>query len=330
MLTPGSMFIDGTATRQYSSLMVSRVATLGMVLALVPSADGAVAAGASKVARDAVRQRGAIMELLNRAVLDVYQADGGCRPPSVLRRHPSVTDKRPSDRLLATLGVLRRSQTEEEARVGPDGFDYLPAAGIYGRYVRLVHAAGGRSYLIVPARDTDLYKPRPKRCVRALRERFTELVVDRPASFRRAARRMLDQVIRTQWTAPDRGPREGVFLFDYAVTDGRRSGGGGVGATFIRRYGMFGSLQRGRASRSIVSGLVPDGVATVTALFGRKASRGRHRSPKLYPRAVKRTGALQDNVVSFTVPRPARDALPDRQVWRAPDGTIKRTVGRPR
>lgn len=281
------------------------------------------------VDREGLRRERQVIALLNRAVRSVQRADRACRPPNPFKRRTTFTDDPPSEALLKTLGVLRRPQSPEEAQLPRDSYaTHLPAEGIYRQHVRIARSTSGRSYLVVAARNTNLYEPRPRRCAVALRRRFGRLIADRPARFRRAARRILDGVIRREWTARNRGPREGVFLFDYGP-DGGGSGGGGVGVRFIRRYGMFGSSSAS-GQPTVVSGLVPDGVATLTAVFPREVSRSRYRPPKRYRRASRRTVDVQDNVVAFTVPRPAFDAYPKRMIWRDADGRVVRVVSDPR
>jgi hypothetical protein len=64
---------------------------------------------------------------------------------------------------------------------------------------------------------------------------------------------------------------------------------------------------------------VPDPVATVTSYFSRVG----------HERGIKRTDKVQDNMVSFTVPRDERHASPVKMVWRAADGSIVRVIHHP-
>lgn len=302
-----------------------RVALLGMALPATLAVGVVAALPPGGVDREGLRREREITNLLNRAIGSVERADRGCRLPNPFKRETTFTDDPPTDELLQTLGVLRRPQSPEEAQLSPDAYLHLPAEGVYRKYVRIARSTSGRWYLVVAARNTNVYEPRPRRCAEALREGFGELIRDRSPRFRREARRVLEGVIRREWRAPDRGPREGVFLFDYRPDGGPRGGGGGTGVSFIRRHGMFGSAGA-TGQPTIVSGLVPDGVATLTAVFAREVSRGRYRPPKRYPRAVRRTVTVQDNVVSFTVPRPAPHAFPTRMIWRDADGRVVRVV----
>lgn len=273
-----------------------------------------------------LRRERRVVDLLNRAVRATYAAAPSCQParPSPT---PSFTDEPPSAELLATLGVLRRPARAVEQALSPEDLGWLPAEGIYRAHLRIARSASGRRFLVVAARNTRFSAPRPQRCVDALRRRAARLVAREPGDVRRELRRVLAQVIRDEWAGPPTGPQEGVFLFDYGPGG---SGGGGVGVQYLRERGMFGSSGRGRpgaGDRAVVSGLLPDGVATVTATFARVVSRGRYRPPRRYPTTVRRTVQVRDNVVAFTVPRPAPDAFPTRMVWRAADGAVVRVVG---
>jgi hypothetical protein len=90
-------------------------------------------------------------------------------------------------------------------------------------------------------------------------------------------------------------------------------------------HGLFGSSGTSNA-RSSLSGLLPDGVATVTSTFGTKALRGPQQKPRRYPKRIVRTDKVQDNMVSLQVPRSAEDAFPAKMVWRDGDGKVVRVV----
>ena len=296
--------------RKFGRVLAGALITVGLVASagMVASANG-----------DRHRE---IVRLINQADNQVRRARPACRYDERLPK-PAYSDGTPSDELLDTLGVLRRPQTAEEARIARSRPTRIPAKGIYRRYVRVVHSANGRTFLILPARNTGVFRKRPDRCLVARKRRFSALIADRPASFRRAARRVLARATRQERRADVRGPSEGVFVFDKGPNI--VVGGGGLGASQIRRTGMFMSSSRG-GRRSVLSGLVPDPVASLTAVFPRRVSRGPGRPPKRYARTVRRTIAVQENVVSLTVPRPAQDAFPTRMIWRDEDGEVVRTV----
>lgn len=265
------------------------------------------------------------------------QRDRACRTFTP-RRTPSFSDGAPSEELLSTVGVLRRPQSDEEQRLSSRKADPVAIGqGIYRRFIRVATSASGRRFVVFVARDVDPTRARPERCRAELRRRFERLLRGRPARLRRFALRIGRLLLRSERRRQARGPQEGVFLFDLSVFEDRAGGGGGgSGAREIRRNGLFSASSiRGASRRSRVDGLIPDGVATVTSTFGRDASKvpiprpkppGSGRKPKRYPRNVKVTVPVQDNVVSFTVPRAAQDAFADRMVWRSADGRVVRVV----
>lgn len=295
------------------------VLAAGLLLLLAPSAGA-----------DQVRER-EITDLLNQAVRDVYRAAPGCRPTDPFGGPTTFTDAAPSADLLSAFAVLRRSPTPQEQTLGKPRFPF-PAQGLYRRQIRIATSASGRKLIVYAAQNVNRYEPRPERCSRALRRRYGERLRGRSAGFVRAARRALEQVIRDEWAGPKPEPAEGLFVLDFTGT-GPGGGGGGVPVADIRRHGLFSSSQRGggrrgRSPRSVVSGLVPDGVASITVRYGTQPVPAPDRPLKRYPQPIMRTIAVRENVVSFTVARAAQDALPRRMTWTASDGTA-RTIRQP-
>ena len=74
---------------------------------------------------------------------------------------------------------------------------------------------------------------------------------------------------------------------------------------------------------SDVSGVIPDGVVSITAIYDRAVSRGPYNNPKIYSSRLVREERVQDNVVDFTVPRPAQDAFPSRMIWHLSNGSTR-------
>jgi hypothetical protein len=276
-----------------------------------------------------------VVALLNRAVAEVYAKTPACRPVNPFDQTSTLTDSDPSADLLATFAIFRRPGTAAElGLLKPErGF---PAQGLYRRYARIATSSSGRRFEVFAAQNARFYTPRSAACISAFRRAFHRLTRGRPAAFRRVANRSLAQVIHDEWAGHAQGPTEGLFLFGYAP--GRGGGGGGTSVAFTRTHGMFGGSQ-GRSDVSVVSGLVPDGVAAVTFRFGVK----RRPSPPLpaprgapattapapkpdYPRALVRTVAVRDNVVSVRVRRALPDALSGDMTWLAADGSVVRRV----
>ena len=296
-------------------------------LALVAALLGCAAAGTTLTAAGVngppPGQR-EIFRLLEQAIEKV-ERDRACRVPPPPRT--TFSDDPPSSRFLATLGVLRRPANEAD-RVPDDALRHVAIEGIYRGYVRVARSAGGRDFLVVPARDIDSSIPRPARCAAELRRRFGRLIRAKPERFKHRARRVLRQVIRFGFNSPARKPVEGLFLFE-RDSDGRPASGGSVSLNELRRKGYVSATFGGsnsRPARSGVEGMVPDSVARVTATFPRVVRHRGDRNPRRYRSRVTRSAPVRDNVFAFVVPRAPEDAFPSRVVWRAADGRVLKVV----
>jgi hypothetical protein len=117
-----------------------------------------------------------------------------------------------------------------------------------------------------------------------------------------------------------------VLLFDRGVGGTLGSGGGGGGFGSFLTHGNVMSSGGGDSAR--VTGLVPDGVASVEMTYPRRVSRGRYYEPTVFPRREVVTTPVREGVFSVRVPRGAGDALASRTVWRAADGHVLRVVRR--
>ncbi len=238
---------------------------------------------------------------------------------------PTFTDARPSDALLGALGVLRRPATEAD-HVDTSTLLFPFGRGIYVNWIRAATAVDGHQFFVVAAQDRLRPPELPRRCITLENKELDRLLTDRTTAVRRLAHRMKARLDREEHPRGGFKPTEAIFLFDRTPDGGIGSGGGGVDLRFLRRHGLFGSS--GTSGRSSVSGLVPDGVASVDFTFSRSVSRGRHRDPKVYPTVISLTVQVHDNVVAFDVDRPAYDALPTQMVWHRADGSILRRIGR--
>jgi hypothetical protein len=288
-----------------------------VLLACLAVALPAQAAKPTSVERRAVA-------LINKANAEAHRTSAcprSQRPPDSTLNHGA-----PSQALLDTLGVLRRPATPED-KPPDDAFRFLPGSDIYVDYIRVAHAVGGREYWIVPAHDTLHFDPLPHACLHRIHQRLRALSRGEPPRVRRRALRFYNEMVRSNRELARRGPREGVFVFDKR-DDGLGGGGGGGTVRFLREHGQFGSAGIDGKS-SILTGLIPDGVATVTSTFGTTYSRGPDAKPRRYRAAITRTDAVQDNVVSFEVARSAEDAFPSKMIWRDADGKIVRVVREP-
>jgi hypothetical protein len=101
---------------------------------------------------------------------------------------------------------------------------------------------------------------------------------------------------------------------------------GGAGLSFVKRFGEWAAF--GSSGGSLVSGLLPDGVAKVTVTYPK--GRG-HPGGVAYPHAVRKTVHVRNNMALFKLGRTPDDASsPSRQIWRSKSGrVIRRAPGNP-
>jgi hypothetical protein len=236
------------------------------------------------------------------------QSDRACR---FQRAEGVPVEGAPSAQMLNTLAPLRRP-----ARSGEDLDSlrrFLPfELSVYRDYVRVLTAADGSSVRVFPLRDASIGKPRPRRCVAELRSRVKQAIADRPAAFKRVARRLLRDRIADIWLPRQ---REGLLVI-----------GGGRGEittlTYFRQRGALG-VSTGTGGGNF-SGLVPDGVATIDITFRRFETKGYW--SKHHPVTLRTTATVKDNAVSVAAPNTLRDAVLNDQVWRAADGRVIRVI----
>lgn len=299
-----------------------------LLLALVAVPAGAGAAGREDAAtRRAERQA---LDLYNRAAQRVVARSEGCgfQPDDT---PPQVVDGEPSEALKSVLGILRRPATEAE-RARLDDADtrvaFFPGTdGLYRSGTREATSASGTRFVILTAARVTRTGPTPEvfdRCQAAIRREAERRLRGRSARVARFVRRIVREARRQRPEPAPATPPEGLFM---QVLEG--SGFGATGGAFdprrFTRQGEFLS-SGGAGPRAKLSGLVPDGVASVTVEYPRRASRGPGRKPKVYPGPFTRTEPVQDNVVSLDVPRAAPDAFPPRMLWRGPGGELVRVV----
>ncbi len=261
-------------------------------------------------------------DALNDALQTVAHRDEACgfrpaRPSGVPTHDP------PPPELLAAFAVLRRPATPAD-RVGVHS---LAAVGrINVDYVRRARVLpGGTAVYVIPSLDArPALRPVPASCLVRQREALEHRLRGKPAPAQRLARRELRGLQRSWQDATHRTPEPGLFVEERSSRGG--AGAGGQGLDAIRKGAGFLATGVGRNAR--VTGLIPDGVATIDFTFARGRSIGVE-GHRVYRSLYRRTVAVVDNIVSLRVPRRPEDALYNRQVWRAADGTVVNTIKPP-
>jgi hypothetical protein len=124
---------------------------------------------------------------------------------------------------------------------------------------------------------------------------------------------------------PNCDSSKGTLLYIGAVGQ-FSSVSGGATVHSVRRFGEWSA--QGTSRGSIVSGLLPDGVAKVTVTYPK--GRG-HPGGVRYRHAFRKTVRVRHNMAVFRIGRTPDDAAsPARQVWRSKSGrVIRRARGNP-
>jgi type II secretory pathway pseudopilin PulG len=278
------------------------------------------------------RQQAREFAIYNRALREVQQANPSCR--KLVYPHRPATHAAPDAALLSTLGVLRRPANDGD-RTLDVGFEgpILRGAGVFSDYVRLARVAFGASFYVVPVQDTRGYPHPSARCLKLDRRQLDHDLAALPARRRRAYARHLHTILGYQEHQLRHKPLEGAWLID-------RSRGGGGGGTYT-----VAQLQRGAPFSGfwspghpvLVDGLLPDGVASITAIYrartatvlsfprpGHKPRRRRVHAPALTVNAP-----VVGNVVAFKVRRPGELSRPDLVQWLDAAGNVIRQVNGP-
>jgi hypothetical protein len=233
-----------------------------------------------------------------------------CQPPSV---KPTVSDGSPSPGLLSVLGVLRRPATRsDQPRVPHVSAPLYPAGvqGVYVRYVRRAQVKAGISYYLIPAARLDadpmFVAPCRAKQVAVLRSELRRVPAGERASTLALQARWLALFAR----AGQQG--EGVCLMRFAVA---RAGGGGGGACNTASEAERGDLTE--STGSTYSGVVPDGVATVTV----------HYPARNGVAATTLTSGVVGNVFAIRIPGLTLGGGPPPTVtWRSATGQVIKTI----
>jgi len=246
-----------------------------------------------------------VNNIIERILGPLFRTCGHVRP----RRNLSISYGAPDSELLSTLGVLRRSATPADSmRPFLHAANLNVAHGIYVRYVRLARTYRGTRYYIIPAADTGSMD---QRCVAAGRSALRKGLPHVPAALRRAVAKQGAALLLQS------SPDEGVFLNTARAFHDETDGSSPARIQDIRRQGgEFGFDGNGGNSLTL-SGIVPDGVASVTITIARNGER---------PLTV--TGRPVENVLAIPLPVPARAPIggPATMVWKASNGHVLRVI----
>jgi hypothetical protein len=220
---------------------------------------------------------------------------------------PTVTNGSPSRFLLGVLGVLRRPAGAADAL--PRSLRSAHEAGaIYLKYVRLAIVKDGVSYYVAPVASLAPSRGASAACYQAHRAALNAELPQIPPSVRAATLALEDRLIASGRRLQAQQDRGGVCL----LTESQYAIGGACGgsASEISEQGMITDF-------GLLSGIVPDGVATVTARY----------APTRTSRAHIVTTNVVGNVFATSLKIPYNTVnLQPTLIWRSADGTILKTV----
>ena len=237
-------------------------------------------------------------------------ASPACRP-----RQPTgvqIIHGTPGRSLLSILGVLRRPATPAD-KLSPDLLGSGLGDSVYAGHLRRARVLDGTSYYVAPARDDPAARFPSAACF-AKQAAALELYLPKiPAALRAPTRELQTRLIAYDRHLASTPPQDALCF----VTTSRNSGTSecGVTAAQIRAgQGLSGS-------QDVFSGVVPDGVASVTLRF-----------PPSSPRpASSVTAAVRGNVYIVHVAGAGKSSavVVPTIIWRAADGHVLKTINEP-
>jgi hypothetical protein len=272
--------------------------------------------------------------IYNRALQEVQHRHPSCRK-AISPRRPD-THAAPGADLLGALGVLRRPQNDGDRTFGTQFRDpLLRGAGVFLDYVRLARVVDGTSFFLVPVQDTRSFPHPPLYCFTLDRHQIDRDLASLPPRRRRVYARHLHRILGYQIHLAHHKAKQGVWLIS-------RGQGGGSGAAYTASQVLRGAPLGGEWSPghpATVSGVVPDGVASITAIYKARTARvpvlptrpTRHprvRLRRVHAPAQTVDAPVVENVVAFTVHRPGELSQPDLIQWRDGAGNVTRQIHR--
>jgi hypothetical protein len=247
----------------------------------------------------------------------------------VRRRVPATTTGTAPASLLGTLGVLRRPSRPGGIRDVSSRLS-TPGQSLYTRYVRFARAVDGFDFYVSVGTGLAPTPVNIGRCIAAQTASFDRELPHIPRAFRADAMQIFNGGLSTERLNWTRKPPVGVSLNAISMyAPGAGFGGGDLAAAEIEEgaaLGVGGAATGSGLDTSLVDGVVPDGVATVTLHYDAGPLGGY--SHKHAPAANITTKSV-NNVIVAIVPRPTGNALPSTITWRAATGKVIKTSREP-
>jgi hypothetical protein len=211
----------------------------------------------------------------------------------------------PGPDLLSILGVLRRPANPAD-RLNARGVGSIP--DVYRAYIRRALSAGRVSYYIVPGRFDRAAASPPERCFELLAAALNRYLPRIPAASRRPTHEIGAAYIAYLRTIASQAPQDAIYLVDVP-------GDGHGSPDQMTPKG----IEDGFATENFLgtpvgtfSGVVPDGVATVTLALPAIGRQPAH--------AV--TTRVEGNVYAVRVSGLSRSQVSPTVIWRSPEGRV--------
>ena len=188
-----------------------------------------------------------------RAVDRKVMGRGTCRPVSAAL--PAVRQGTPNRALLSLLGVLHRPARPTDKLPAALRQNASHARETYIHYIRLARVTAGVSYYVVPADSTFRGTTFGSACYAALRTAMRAELAHVPPQLHSRVLALQGQEIARLQALSQQAAQGGVCL----MSNSQYANGGTCGATAsqIARHGLL-------SVYGYISGVVPDGVASVT------------------------------------------------------------------
>jgi hypothetical protein len=290
----------------------------GTVVAVIGALSLATPAGGTTGARSTAS------ELYNEARAAVLEQHPPCQvtfaPTGIIRSHAS-----PQAGLLDLVSALRHPGTAADRAAARSSTGFPMDSREYIDYARLVRAADGRRFLLMPLRSPLHPDVEPGWCTKLIDSRFGKLLRGRPAKVRRAGAAIVREQAVNDRSMIEASRYDGAWLGSFPPPASSTTSG--LPYPTLRRMGVFlqGNYSLTAAKKPRVrelDGLVPDGVARISVWRPRVLRwRGAISRSKV---VFRRSYAVRDNVVDGSFPHAAPPIFLIRVTWWAANGRMLR------
>jgi len=251
-----------------------------------------------------------------------FAHDRACKPPNPRHgpRAATISEGTPSAAMLSAFAILRRPQTAQDTPAQGAAKAASPGTQeVFVKYVRRAQYHYGGGYYLIPAGNVVGQAATPARC-------DTEQASALRTELRRTPTRIRQLAIRVQagqlaWQRY-REQHPGGICLEHLNSHG--FGGGGCGATLAdtEQHPGLGMSEGDSEGGWIQSGLVPDGIASITYHYaGKRATRAGGKPERPFTITV----PVINNLVVFKVP-PGVDQTLQTESLRAASGAIIQTI----